>query len=394
MSVKGLGSPSQPQLKPVTSSEVKRPTQELERPVPRRTDDFEPSQPRGVALGHGVAPNDSGRGLNGSSGTLRSSSGRIGADAWSRPEQIVGHLTQNPARGDIGNSAWRCGPSSLLGSAIMQGPTAAANFLERVATGAASSRLPEAQKRELQTIAAAVRNGTATFEQLSRAQDLLYRAGNARGDVEALMTRTIASLPAGERKTELQSLLTQLQSPQGWLPNHATRAQELLTAATGQTVNIGLVDDPQHPGDASRQYYSLDVGGRQSGVDRSGFDDAEINGLANLGGATTRQVQLDPAARVQDLFAQLQPGETMTIRVGGSEDSDVSDHFVSIGRRADGTGFIYNTDPSNGDYTLFTGSQRDPQPANFQAQLERYNQRLLFDTDNDMPNATISRFPN
>lgn len=394
MSIKGLGSPSQPQLKPVTSSKLKRPTQEIERPAPRATDDFEPSQPRGVALGHGVAPHDSGRGLNGTSGTLRSSSGRISGEAWNNPEQIVGHLTQNPARGEPGNSAWRCGPSSLLGSALMQGPTAAANFLDGVADGAAASRLPAAQQTELRGIATSIRNGTATFEQLSRAQDLLYRAGNARGDVEALMTRTISSMPRGAARTELQGLLTQLQGPQGWLPQHATRAQQLLTTATGQNVTIGLVDDPQHPGDEARQYYSLDVGGRQAGADRSGFDDAEINGLATLGGATTRQVQLDSSARVQDLFAQLRPGETMTIRVGGSIDSDVSDHFVSIGRRADGTGFIYNTDPSNGDYTLFTGSRSDPQPASFQAQLERYNERLLLDTDNDMPNATISRFPN
>ena len=389
MAVKGIGSVSQPQLQPVSNTPEKAPAAPAPRPAPAR-DSYEPSQARGVALGHGAAPSDSGKGLNGTAGTLRSSSGRISADAWSHPEQIVGHLTQNPASGALGNSGVRCGPSALLGAALMQGQANTARFLDAAATG--STRLSAAQRSELQGIAGDVRAGRASFQQLSRAQDLLYRAGNSHGDIDALMTRAIGSMPAGADRTRLTQLQTQLASPQGWLPQDAAEAQRILHHA-GHPVSVGLIDDPQHPGDASRQYYAFAPAGREVATDVSGFDDAELNGLATTGGATTRQVPLTSAARMEDLFNQLQRGETMTIRVGGTADSDVSDHFISIGRRTDGTAFIYNPDPGNGDYTLFTGNTGATQPAAFTEQLTRYNERLLLDTDNDMPNATVSRFP-
>ena len=76
MAVKGIGSVSQPQLQPVSNTPEKAPAAPAPRPAPAR-DSYEPSQARGVALGHGAAPSDSGKGLNGTAGTLRSSSGRI-----------------------------------------------------------------------------------------------------------------------------------------------------------------------------------------------------------------------------------------------------------------------------------------------------------------------------
>lgn len=90
-------------------------------PVSQRpVDSFQTASRAPVSL-HGGTHETSGLGLNGSSGTLRTATGRIRSEDWSNPAAVVGRLTQNPAGGSLDNSAARCGPSSLLGAALMQG---------------------------------------------------------------------------------------------------------------------------------------------------------------------------------------------------------------------------------------------------------------------------------
>ncbi len=348
-------------------------------------------------LTHGGGIDDSGLGLNNSRHhALRSASGPISPDAWQHPEQIVGRLTQTPADGSHGNSSIRCGPSSLLGAALMQGPLPAARFLDSVANSDTGGRLTRDQAQDLRNTAQGLRTGHVSFEQLSQAQNLLYRAGNTRGNLDGFINQTIGNMPNGEDRTRLQSLRTQLQNG-AWTSTQAREAETIMQRATGQAVAINLVDDPQHPGDASRQYYTLGVQGGQARRERSGFDDSEMEGLARTGGAIPRVIRPTSSDTLQSLYAQISPGESLSVRVaadsgGVTNQNNNSDHFISLGRTPNGTPFLYNPYPTQGDHTLFTGAAQNPQPTSFTDQLARYNDRLLLDSDNDMPNATVSRF--
>jgi cyclophilin family peptidyl-prolyl cis-trans isomerase len=133
------------------------PSPQLDTPRPaaaarpeHRSDAFHAPPAAPVAL-HGVSHETSGLGLNGSSGTLRTATGRIRAEEWSNPAAVVGRLTQNPAGGATENAAARCGPSSLLGASLMQGPESGARFLTSVASGPAGARLGFVRSLPIQT---------------------------------------------------------------------------------------------------------------------------------------------------------------------------------------------------------------------------------------------------
>lgn len=340
----------------------------------------------------GLDRNGSGRGLNNGSGHLASARGRIAASAWDHPEQIVGRLTQTPAGGGRGNSVYRCGPSNLLAQSIMSGPDATARFLRRTAEQTPDSRLSTAEKTELRGIADAVQNRTATFEQLSRAQGLLYQAGNSRTDVIDTCNQALRSgrLNRGERDT-VGALRDKLTSGAAFDTQDGANLSRLLTKAFGQPVAVRGYDDPQHPGDASRRFVGVEVGGAMRRTDRSGFGDDELRQLGTLGGATGRDVRMDNTT-LRQMLADLPPGQSATIRVSGDDSGSQADHFVTIGRRPDGTAYLYNPDPGRGDFTLFTGGRGREQPQSFLDQLQRYEDRTVVDGDQEMPNAVVTTF--
>ena len=72
----------------------------------------------------------------------------------------------------------------------------------------------------------------------------------------------------------------------------------------------------------------------------------------------------------------------------------MTDHFVTVGRRPDGTPFVYNSDPDQGDHTMYVGSGSDVnnQPQDFVAQLRRYSGRVRNDLDGDTPSVVVTRF--
>lgn len=375
-------------------------------PVSQRSvDSFQATSRAPVSL-HGGTHETSGLGLNGSSGTLRTARGRIRAEDWSNPAAVVGRLTQNPAGGSLDNSAVRCGPSSLLGAALMQGPEGGARFLDSVATGAASSRLTAPERRELQSTATHLRSGTCTYEELSRAQSLLYRAGNTQNDLNSAMGEVIDGhvLAGGRRSTAAPGMdMTPDQERLFELRTHlangsmtaaeATETQSILTRYYGEGTRVSLVDDPSHPGDDSRRSYSVTLPSRDGARELSGFSDTEINGLAAAGGGAPRQVALTSGAdSLSTMVRGLAPGESATVRVAGTDAGTSADHFVTVGRRADGTAFLYNSDPGNGDYTAYTGASGPTQPADFDAQLRRLSGRIHRDSDGDMPLVTVSHF--
>ena len=348
---------------------------------------------RDAVLGQGRDRNGVGNGLNGGSGHLASARGRIPASSWEQPERILGRLTQTPAGGSGGNSLYRCAPANLLGQAIMNGPGVTSQLLRNVAQSTPNGRLGDAERRELRDIATAVEGRTATFEQLSRAQGLLYKAGNSRTDAPGALRQAIASgrLNAAERR-EAQQFVTRLDNNDAISTRDGERMSALLTKAFGQDVRVRGYDDPQHPGDASRRFVGVEVGGRLTQGDRSGFGDDEVAGLGQLAGARGRSVDFS-SSTLRDVLRGLRPGEAATLRVSGSEGGDQADHFVTVGRRPDGTAYLYNPDPARGDYTLYTGSRGDTQPQAFLEQLQRVEDRTVVDADGDTPSALVHSQP-
>ncbi|MDP3232959.1 MAG: hypothetical protein Q8N26_09290 [Myxococcales bacterium] len=389
-------------LKPVLSS--LQPSAPAASPAPRAVDAFDATSRSLVSL-HGGTQETSGLGLNGSSGTLRTATGRIRPDAWSNPAAVVGRLTQNPAAGTLDNSAARCGPSSLLGASLMQGPQSGARLLDAVATGPLGARLSATERRELQTTASQLRAGTCTYEALSRAQSLLYRAGNTQNDLSGAMREVIDGhvLPGGQRATTTPDEMTPDQERLFTLRQHltegtmtpaeATETQTILARYYGAGTQVSLVDDPSHPGVDARRSYTVTLPSSEGARELSGFSDTELRALAAAGGGAERQLTLTSGAdSLSTMVRGLAPGESATVRVSATDSGTAADHFVTVGRRADGTAFFYNSDPGNGDYTAYTGASGATQPADFEAQLRRLSGRIRQDSDGDMPSATVSRF--
>ena len=287
----------------------------------------------------------------------------------------------------------------------MQGPQSGARFLDSVATGSLGSRLSATERRELQTTASHLRAGTSTYEELSRAQSLLYRAGNTQNDLSGAMREVIDGhvLPGGRRATTTPDEMTPDQERLFTLRQHltegtmtpaeATETQQILSRYYGAGTQVSLVDDPSHPGVDARRSYTVTLPSGEGGRELSGFSDTELRGLAAAGGGAGRQLTLSAGAdSLSTMVRGLAPGESATVRVSGTDTGAAADHFVTVGRRADGTAFLYNSDPGNGDYTAYTGASGATQPADFEAQLRRLSGRIRRDTDGDMPSATVSRF--
>jgi hypothetical protein len=339
-----------------------------------------------------------GNGQNHTANSLRSGTGRIPRGDWDHPERIVGRLTQTPGPGETGNSAYRCGPSNVLAASLMNGPASGARLLDRVATGADGRQLTDGQRQELRGIAGRVRGRTATFEDLSRAQSLLYRAGNTESTAAGLANTLAGSqrLTASQRG-QAQRIVNAMGNNAALTPQQVQTLERLGTRHYGQPTRLSVLTDEHQPHDRSRDYWGVSVGGKSSSTDRSGFNDREMANLGGLGGgqATTSgpQINYGVARPMEDLVSRLRPGQSATVRVhhehvgGDNEFTARPDHFVTVGRRADGTAYLYNSDPSRGDHTLFTGRPGADQPQNFRDELSRYDNRLTYDGDNDTPHT-------
>jgi hypothetical protein len=114
-----------------------------------------------------------------------SSSGTISNSMWTdSAHNVAAHLTQNAAgANDADNS--HCGAAALLGGAVMNGQAATAAFIENAAGDARTDTgdhhgLQPATQAALREIAAHVRAGTATFEELNRVQEVLYTSSRDR----------------------------------------------------------------------------------------------------------------------------------------------------------------------------------------------------------------------
>lgn len=288
----------------------------------------------------------------------RSAAGVIPAADWNNPATIVSRLTQTPAAGETVNSSIRCGPASLLGATVMQGREATARLAERLATGEG------ANGERFRAIASRVRSSTATFEDLGALQDEMYARGNRRNfDVETLLRRVDdrvhgdnparGDISVSEWNAQLDELRRR--------PVNDANAR-ILSSLTGRDIRA----------EGGRYFELLPVDtARRSQV---AFYDRELQDLSNLTHGTHRAGAINS---LTDRLSQLEPGQSTLFRVAGSATSDHDDHFVTLGRDANGVPFLYNPDPRPGDATLTTGAAQGPQPAAFAAALATYQGRRL-----------------
>ena len=320
-------------------------------------------------------------------GSKTTAAGKIPQEMWSDPSKLVAQLTQNPATGTTpGNT---CAASSMLASTLMASPEKAARFLENVGRSEDAKNLSVGQRNDLLAIADRVRNKTASFEDLNKAQGLLFTAGNTHGDVQTIGkvlndrgmyqdaqgTKHLKNL-TGPEDAELRGIIAQ-NTP--WTDHQAHRLEELTNRATGLSMHMEKIDGGWAP----------KIEGDLATMDPAGFSDAEARKLARMGGLkdTTAVSTPDPTPGAQGLGAlasKLKPGEAISVRVSGDPNGSVSDHFISVGRRDDGTLYLYNSDPAQGDASVTVGGKGNGTDA-FRQLLTAYDNRQYVDPNQKMP---------
>lgn len=325
-------------------------------------------------------------GRNLGSGPLNSSTGPIPQSAWSDPTLLVGAMTQNRAGAQLSSSAARCGNTNLFAAALLSGPAAAAKLLQTTAQG--SKLLTPGQKKDLTDLAARIKNHTATFEDLSAAQDLLYAASNTRstfGDVNTELAAN-GNLLQGADLAKYERLKAKIPEL-----NAAEQRQfsELLSTAIDREVSVVIENDPR----LGKQLYVNSFPGSISG-DTSGLDDKELTAAARAGGAAPVKLAFDASkpGSVEAVMAKLKPGESVVLRVGLDSSSTAADHFVTVGKLKDGRPYVYNPDPYGGDATLTVGVVKGPQSASFRNEVAKYSARARRDLGVKDPQATKVQF--
>ena len=321
-------------------------------------------------------------GRNDGTGHLPVATGLIPAAAWRDPIAIVGQLRQTGASAvDDVNARNRCGPANLLAAALLNGPEAAAKFLDNVAKKDAAF-LTADERADLKSIAGQLRSGGVSYEDLSLAMDLVYRAGDRRVGIGQWLTlaptlgQTPPSLPplSGAQAQRLHDLILKQDAVS---PTELREMSQLISKATGMPMTATLVDDYS----VGKRSVVLNRAPRAEdlrvGTPMGGLDDGELIAVARAGAPRADYVAYDlhGTAPVTAVFDRLKPGESAVIPLAGSAGSNKPGHYVSVGILKDGRPYIYNPDPAPGDNTLTVGHSSGPQPKAFADELAKYNER-------------------
>ena len=228
---------------------------------------------------------------------------------WARPEVIVGRLTQVSVD-QSGPNAWvRCGPSSLLAGALLRGKDAAAQLLDKVADNR-RGQLTDVERRVLHGIAGNLRSGGATFNELSLAQDLLYRAGSTRASVGDWRSQ-FAAVPhlAPDKAARLDELL---RNPKAPTPAQLREMSQLISTSMGRKVTAEVVDEPLLGGPGIMLNFEARTGAGRDGMFDGGLDDTELQRLIVAGGMSGQAVAYrhSNGSGIQGVFGRLGPGES------------------------------------------------------------------------------------
>jgi len=305
-------------------------------------------------------------GVSNQASGLPSAHGRISDAEWADPAKLVSKLTQYPHGKKDTQSEATCGPSNVLGAAMLSGGSdAAAGVLKDAAK---SSTLTDKEKTELNDIGDRVKAHTATFEDLNKAQELMYRSAHTRIPATDAIDQAIDSGKLnGHEVKELKKALAAEQAaaddPMKSDPKNQATIERLVGKAFNETVHVdnGYIN-------VSAKRHTTDVGG---------LGDDE---LAKLAGPTQSSVSVGPDFMKQ--VKALAPGQALTVRVGAKHNEANADHFVTVGRRKDGSFYIYNPDPGKGDATLSLGKSVS---GKFEDELKKYELRQKRDPNNSFP---------
>lgn len=339
-----------------------------------------------------------GVGLNASDRPLRSAAGAPAATAWVNPGSVLGQLTAHPPTGKIveWQSLMRTGAACVLAGAIMEGPDNVAALLSALAA-APYATLSQEQREGMRALVDAFRARTASYADMVHTQHLLACAGNGTSDpVELLrsLTRpprsTELSREAGRAvRTLLSAVGTHRLHTDQWEP-----ALRLLEAGLRCSVTAHLTYDPDLP-DATQERTRRVRALPQTPAELAAFP--SVGMLAALGGRLVSPPQPveptpegTPQPAVLALPAQLQPHDAAVLQVRRHAEGDgPADRHVVVGRRPDGTAYIYNPDPRRGDFVLVVGRPGRNQPVEFTNHLQRYALRMRKDEDASLPWMTL-----
>jgi len=313
-------------------------------------------------------------GVNGSDAALASrASPDFTPEAWADPAVIVSGMTQHAPGSTGDDTTYKCGPTNLLASALLQGKEVGAKYL---AAAAKSSNLTPDQRQQLAQISDNVKAGKSSFTELSTAQDLLYRVANTRMGVNEVIDNINQLNP---RINVLdRSTLDEFLSKTTHTPEELEKASNVLSRLSRIPIRLEQIADPRDP---TRKVTVANNSNASFLLQKSGLDDGELIKHAKGSGlnAKASPYNVDASAPAAQALAGLKPGQSAVIRLGGSDASSTNDHYVTVGVLKDGRPFIYNPDPSKGDATLSIGTKGSRQSDAFKAQLERYDNRSLPD---------------
>jgi hypothetical protein len=279
---------------------------------------------------------------------LLSGTGPITREMWEEPKQILGKLTQW-SRQDPANE--HCVGCDLLAGAIIHGRETTAKYLEKIASYG-KGFLTDEHVGRLAKIAASVRAGTATFEDLGVAQDITYRAM----DREMIDNPDSVQIDNGSGKQLTASELTDI-SNKG--------SQELgvdVTAAVkpfGSHHIVMLNYNREHPGPGD------------------GLDPYDVAGAASTARLNLLEMAYDRSRTdaAQAIMDQLGRGECATVLIEYPVAGGMECHCILFGKYPDGSPYIYNSHPTNGQATMIVakpGKSNDE----FKAELARYDQGI------------------
>ncbi|MFT3839924.1 MAG: hypothetical protein QM723_23255 [Myxococcaceae bacterium] len=331
-----------------------------------------PAKPAGAGDAFQTAPAakpplaDGNYGVSNQKGGLPSASGRISDAEWADPAKLMAKLTQYPHGKRDTQSEATCGPSNVLGAAMLSGgPDAAAQVMKDAAS---SSTLTAKEKTELTDISDRVKGHTATFEDLNKAQELMYRSAHTRvsaGDAvdQAIDSGKLKPKEVKELKAALQAERDAADDPMKSDPKNQETIEKLVGKAFGETVHV------------SSGY--VDISAKRHATDIGGLGDDELGKLAGAK-STNVSVGVDFLKEV----GKLAPGQALTVRLGAQHGEVSADHYVTVGRRKDGSFYIYNPDPSKGDATLSLGKDMS---GKFLEQLQKYEVRQKRDPNGSFP---------
>lgn len=333
---------------------------------------------------------------------LRSAPGAPTASAWGNPGSILGNLTAHPPTGKITEweSLLRTGPACVIAGAIMHSPPSLLALIKAVADHPQCTALSTEEKTELNTLAIDVKTGSISYASLVRIMTLLGKAGNATAPVGELLQKAsrpplINNLDKEELK-QLKIYDRMLKQSSALDGEQAAAIGVLLSSAFERPLPVVRTWDASSTEPA--QVRALRIRMFEGATDEATLAQDDVGILATLTGRLFAPQERVPPPRpdtpqrlLNELMERLTKHETAIVRVHktGAADDVEADRYIAIGRRGDGTAYLYNPDPRLGDHTLVFGRVGKNQSPDFMQQLQKYNERVRPDVDNAAPTVTI-----